>query len=50
LPRGSNVIPAAQTAGMMGNQEIFITGEFRQRGSDLVMVMNRASAKISRNF
>ncbi len=49
LPRGSDVIPNGQIGGLSGGgQQVFIP-DVRLRGSDLVVVFNRASQTISRN-
>lgn len=48
LPRGSNVIPATQTAAIMNQQMIFIP-DIRLQGQDIVIAFNRASATINRN-
>ena len=49
LPRGADVIPNGQIGGLSGGgQQVFIP-DVRLRGSDLVVVFNRASQTISRN-
>jgi hypothetical protein len=49
LPRGSDVIPNHQLGGIgSAGAQVFIP-DVRLRGSDLVVVFNRASQTISRN-
>jgi hypothetical protein len=48
LPRGSNVIPAAQTSAALSNQSS-IVAEYSIRGTDLVTILKRSNAYNSRN-
>lgn len=48
LPQGSDIIPNAQTNGLLGQNMVFIPA-ITIRGSDLVLAFNRAQATINRN-
>ena len=49
LPRGSNVIPAAQTAGLMNNNQSTVI-EHRISGKDLLVLIKRATDSNNRSF